>query len=130
MPPRRPLIIPADQVARVRVALGETQLEFSDRFYRSRFSIIRWESQGVKFKYKSIRFQIWRRAVADAIEQTEFNFAGTLNEQSENLRTLRTLSSESKNIRRGVPAVSAGGDDNAATRRAVNRRQHRRDGRR
>lgn len=91
MPPRRPLIIPADQVVRVRVALGETQLEFSDRFYRSRFSIIRWESEGVKFKHKSIRYQVWRRALADAIEQTLFNFTGTENEQSENLRALRAL---------------------------------------
>jgi len=89
---RRPLIIPADQVVRVREALGETQVEFSDRFYRSRFSIIRWESEGVKFKYKSIRYLVWRRAVRDAIERTEFFWTGTVNEQSENLRTLRTLS--------------------------------------
>lgn len=86
---RPPLRITADQVVRARKALGETQAEFSDRFYRSRYAIIRWEQNGVKFKYKSIRYQVWRAAFAEAIKQTELDFKGTEHEQRENLRALR-----------------------------------------
>jgi hypothetical protein len=86
---RGPLHITADQVVGVRKALRETQAEFSDRFYRSRYAIIRWEQNGVKFQYKSIRYQVWRAAAAEAIQQTELNFKGTEHEQRENLRQLR-----------------------------------------
>lgn len=89
IPRGRPLQITADQVVRVRKALGETQAEFSDRFYRSRYAIIRWEQNGVKFKYKSLRYQIWFFAVGEAIQQAAFTTKGTEYEQTENLRTLR-----------------------------------------
>ncbi len=86
---RGPLHITAEQVIRVRKTLRETQAEFSDRFYRSRYAIIRWEQNGVKFQYKSIRYQVWRAASFEAIRQTKLNFKGTENEQIENLRILR-----------------------------------------
>ena len=54
----------ADQVADVRSALNETQDEFAQRFARSRFAIIRWERNGVKFKYRSRRWHAWTAAIA------------------------------------------------------------------
>lgn len=88
MKPGRPLLLTADQVIGVRKALRETQAEFSDRFYRSRYAIIRWERDGVKFKYKSIRYQVWREAYVEAVKQTQLDFKGTEHEQTEKLRTL------------------------------------------
>ena len=88
---RGPLQLTADQVVAVRKALGETQAEFSDRFYRSRYSILRWEQDGVKFKYKSLRYQIWFFAVGEAIQQAAMSTKGTEHEQIESLRALRVF---------------------------------------
>lgn len=91
---RGPLQLSADQVAAVRNALGETQVEFSDRFYRSRYAVMRWEQDGVRFKYKSLRYQIWYFAVGEAWDQLAMTTKGTEHEQRENLRALRLLPSQ------------------------------------
>lgn len=85
---RGPLQLTADQVALVRNALGETQIEFADRFYRSRYTVIRWEQDGALFKYKSLRYQIWLYAVGEAWDRLVTTTKGTENEQRENLRAL------------------------------------------
>lgn len=78
----------AELVADVRNTLNETQDEFARRFSRSRFAIIRWESDGVKFKYKSLRWRAWQTAVGEAFDATK----GTDDEPSENMRALRAFS--------------------------------------
>jgi DNA-binding XRE family transcriptional regulator len=59
--------IGADRIADIRQVLGETQAEFSKRFSRSRFTIIRWERNGVKFHFKSERYHAWLNAEREAI---------------------------------------------------------------
>jgi len=90
----KPLQITADQVADVRKAIGETQLEFAWRFARSRFSIIRWEADGVKFKYKSRRWYNWQSAVTEAMRQHKVKTEGADDDRSKKLRALRIFSQE------------------------------------
>lgn len=92
---RGPRYFRADQVAEVRRALHETQGEFARRFVLSRYAVIRWETTGVKFQYRSQRFEIWHGAVTEAIHQTILRSEeGTQHEQTKNLRQLRALSAE------------------------------------
>lgn len=65
---RRPLWVTADQVADLRAALHESQIEFAMRFCRSRYAIIRWEQKGVKFGFESVRYRAWWQACHDARE--------------------------------------------------------------
>ena len=62
--------VPADQINAVRKTLHETQIEFAQRFERSRYSIIRWEQDGLKIKHHSERARAWREAVIDARNTT------------------------------------------------------------
>ncbi|KKN49724.1 hypothetical protein LCGC14_0639740 [marine sediment metagenome] len=62
--------VPADQVNSVRKTLHETQTEFALRFGRSRYSIIRWENDGLKIKDNSDRARAWREALIDARNTT------------------------------------------------------------
>lgn len=78
----------AELVADVRNTLNETQDEFARRFSRSRFAIIRWESAGVKFHYRSQRGRAWKIAVGEAFDLIK----GTEDEPSENMRALRAFS--------------------------------------
>lgn len=81
--------ISAERIADIRQVLSETQIEFSARFSRSRFSIIRWEQKGVKFHFKSKRYSAWLDAEREA--RHIVNTEGTSHEQKQNMRTLRTL---------------------------------------
>lgn len=58
--------VTADQVGDVRSLLRESQVEFGERFSRSRFSIIRWEQHGIKFGARSARLRAWDLALVDA----------------------------------------------------------------
>ena len=79
--------VTADQVGDVRNALRETQTDFAARFDRSRYAVIRWECDGAKFTGAQQK-KAWRQAFTEARSITE----GTDNEQSENMRALRALS--------------------------------------
>lgn len=79
--------VTADTVIDVRKVLNETQDEFARRFSRSRFAIIRWECDGVKFKYKSQRWLAWQAAVGEAFDLTK----GTDDEPTKNMRALRVF---------------------------------------
>lgn len=86
------MLVTADQVMAVRLALQETQTDFAHRFSRSRYAIIRWETRGVKFSYQSNRWRRWQCAISLAI-----NLAierGSLDDQLEDLRKLQTLSTQ------------------------------------
>ena len=84
--------VTADQVIAVRETLQENQDEFAHRFSRSRFAVIRWEREGVKFEYQSVRWHRWQTAVERAI-QLSIN-RGLPDEYIEHLWVLRFLSSE------------------------------------
>ncbi len=81
------MLVTANQVTAVRLALPENQTEFAQRFSRSRFAIIRWEQDGVKFKYQSVRWHRWQDAVERAIQLSISR--GLPDEQVEHLRALR-----------------------------------------
>jgi len=62
--------VSAVAIIEVRRENLETQVEFGRRFGRSRFSVIRWEYYGAKFKYQSMRWHAWQAAVSSAIRQS------------------------------------------------------------
>ena len=80
--------ITAAEIASVRKALGETQAEFALRFSRSRFTVIRWEQNGIKFAANSKRVRAWHDAIMDArkLPKGRDGYAG------KNLRALLSFS--------------------------------------
>lgn len=79
--------VSADAIIEVRKANLETQVEFGRRFNRSRFSVIRWEYDGAKFKYQSARWHTWQAAVSSAIKQS--NTKGASNDELSRLHQLQ-----------------------------------------